>query len=410
MSYEPHLQSLVDALRADPDIVHGASFSEFRALFESQFGARFPPPKTKKKDYDDDDKGGGRDAAETRTREKEDEEGTTKQHPIVDDPDVVGPESEPVPKRIEESKLMMDPNNGGALTEDEANAMIDAKSKASSAFAAGDYASALEYYTKALDIQPSALTFSKRAECFMKLKRNAAATQDCEQALKINPDSAKALKVLGTAQRYLGQYEEACKNLGQGLAIDFDEQSAKVEKEAEKFFHEIRVAKSKEKAKKEQEEKRKMEEERRKRAEEAMKNANAANNNAAGGPGGGTPGGGGFPNSGFPGGIPPGMEGMMNDPEIMAAMMNPKVMNVLQQAQTNPGALIAAMNDPEVGPLLNKIVAKMGGSMGSGGMGGGGMPDFANMGGRAGGGASAASSRFTEEDAPPRSATVDEVD
>lgn len=390
MSYEPHLQSLVDDLRADPDIVNGASFSEFRALFESQFGARFPPPKTKK------DEDGGN-TTETRTTEKE--EGTTKQ-PLVDDPDVVGPESEPVPKRIEESKLMMDPNGSGALTEDEANAMIDAKSKASSAFAAGDYASALEYYTKVLDIQPSALTFSKRAECFMKLNRNTAATQDCEQALKINPDSAKALKVLGTAQRYLGQYEEACKNLGQGLAIDFDEQSAKVEKEAEKFFHEIRVAKSKEKAKKEQEEKRKMEE-RRKRAEEAMKNASA---NAGGH--GGTPGGG-FPNSGFPGGIPPGMEGMMNDPEIMAAMMNPKVMNVLQQAQTNPGALIAAMNDPEVGPLLNKIVAKMGGSMGSGGMGGG-APDFANM-GRAGG-ASAASSRFTEEDAPPRSATVDEVD
>ena len=401
MSYEPHLQSLVDALRADPDIVHGASFSEFRALFESQFGARFPPPKTKKDFEEEDGKEEGTTTTTTTTTKQQ------QQQPLVDDPDVVGPESEPVPKRIEESKLMMDPNgSGGALTEDEANAMIDAKSKASSAFAAGDYASALEYYTKALDIQPSALTFSKRAECFMKLNRNTAATQDCEQALKINPDSAKALKVLGTAQRYLGQYEEACKNLGQGLAIDFDEQSAKVEKEAEKFFHEIRVAKSKEKAKKEQEEKRKMEEERRKRAEEAMKNANANN---AGGPGGGTPGGGGgFPNSGFPGGIPPGMEGMMNDPEIMAAMMNPKVMNVLQQAQTNPGALIAAMNDPEVGPLLNKIVAKMGGSMGSGGMGGG-APDFANMGGRAGG-ASAASSRFTEEDAPPRSATVDEVD
>jgi len=395
MSYEPHLQSLVDALRADPDIVHGASFSEFRALFESQFGARFPPPKTKKDFEEEDGKEEGTTTTTTTTTKQQQQ-----QQPLVDDPDVVGPESEPVPKRIEESKLMMDPNGSGALTEDKANAMIDAKSKASSAFSAGDYASALEYYTKALDIQPSALTFSKRAECFMKLNRNKAATQDCEQALKINPDSAKALKVLGTAQRYLGQYEEACKNLGQGLAIDFDEKSAKVEKEAEKFFHEIRVAKSKEKAKKEQEEKRKMEE-RRKRAEEAMKNANA---NAGGH--GGTPGGG-FPNSGFPGGIPPGMEGMMNDPEIMAAMMNPKVMNVLQQAQTNPGALIAAMNDPEVGPLLNKIVAKMGGSMGSGGMGGG-APDFANM-GRAGG-ASASSSRFTEEDAPPRSATVDEVD
>ena len=290
--------------------------------------------------------------------------------------------------------------------------MIDAKSKASEAFSSGDYSTALEHYTKALELQPSALTFSKRAECFVKLKRNKAAKQDCEQALKINPDSAKALKVLGMAQRYLGEYEQACKNLGQGLAIDFDEQSAKVEKEAEKFFHEIRVAKSKEKAKREQEERRKMEE-RRKQAEEAMKNANMGGG-GGGGNGGGA--GGGFPNNGFPGGMPPGMEGLMNDPEIMAAMMNPKVMSVLQQAQTNPGALIAAMNDPEVGPLLNKIVNKMGGSMG-GGMGGG-MPDFGNMGGAGfGGGASASAgnngggSRFTEEDAgPPRSATVDEVD
>ena len=164
MSYEPHLQSLVDALRADPDVVHGASFSEFRALFESQFGARFPPPKTKKDVEEEDEK-------KRRGRRRRRRRNNNNNNPLVDDPDVVGPESEPVPKRIEESKLMMDPNNGGALTEDEANAMIDAKSKASSAFAAGDYASALEYYTKALDIQPSALTFSKRAECFMKLKR-----------------------------------------------------------------------------------------------------------------------------------------------------------------------------------------------------------------------------------------------
>ena len=170
---------------------------------------------------------------------------------------------------------------------------MEAKSNASQAFSNGDFASALEEYTKALRLQPtSALTFSKRAECFVKLKRNKAAKQDCEQALKINPDSAKAMKVLGTAQRYLGEYEEACKNLGQGLAIDFDEESAKVEKEAEKFFHEIRVAKSKEKAKREQEEKKKMEE-RRKEAEEAMKNANMGGGN------GGTPGGnpGGFPGS-----------------------------------------------------------------------------------------------------------------
>ena len=81
--------------------------------------------------------------------------------------------------------------------------MMEAKSNASQAFSNGDFASALEEYTKALRLQPtSALTFSKRAECFVKLKRNKAAKQDCEQALKINPDSAKAMKVLGTAQRF----------------------------------------------------------------------------------------------------------------------------------------------------------------------------------------------------------------
>jgi suppressor of tumorigenicity protein 13 len=285
--------------------------------------------------------------------------------------------------------------------------MMEAKSNASQAFSNGDFASALEEYTKALRLQPtSALTFSKRAECFVKLKRNKAAKQDCEQALKINPDSAKAMKVLGTAQRYLGEYEEACKNLGQGLAIDFDEESAKVEKEAEKFFHEIRVAKSKEKAKREQEEKKKMEE-RRKEAEEAMKNANMGGGN--GGTPGGNPG-------GFPGAFPPGMEGLMNDPEVMEAMMNPKVMSVLQQAQSNPGALIAAMSDPEVGPLLQKIVGKMGGSMGGGG-GGGGAPGFGNFSGGPGGGGfgggqqPTSENRFTEEDAAPhRPATVDEVD
>ena len=283
---------------------------------------------------------------------------------------------------------------------------MEAKSNASLAFSNGEYLLALEEYTKALRLQPtSALTFSKRAECFVKLKRNKAAKQDCEQALKINPDSAKAMKVLGTAQRYLGEYEEACKNLGQGLAIDFDEESAKVEKEAEKFFHEIRVAKSKEKAKREQEEKRKMEE-RRKQAEEAMKNANMGGGN------GGTPGGnpGGF--GGFPGGFPPGMEGMMNDPEMMEAMMNPKVTSVLQQAQANQGALMAAMSDPEVGPLLKKIVGKMGGSTG----GGGGAPGFGNFsgggpGGGFGGEQPQSENRFTEEDAAPhRPATVDEVD
>ena len=382
MSYKPHLPELVSDLKSNPSLIHDAEFLELKRVLETQFASTFPPKSNQN----------------TTPNEDVEDDVDIK----IEDPYIVGPELEPVDRPLLTTTETV--KEGEELSETDMNSMMEAKSNASLAFSNGEYLLALEEYTKALRLQPtSALTFSKRAECFVKLKRNKAAKQDCEQALKINPDSAKAMKVLGTAQRYLGEYEEACKNLGQGLAIDFDEESAKVEKEAEKFFHEIRVAKSKEKAKREQEEKRKMEE-RRKQAEEAMKNANMGGGNGGGNPG-GNPG-------GFPGGFPPGMEGLMNDPEMMEVMMNPKVMSVLQQAQSNPGALIAAMGDPEVGPLLQKIVGKMGGSMG----GGGGAPGFGNFSGGGGAGGFGgeqpqSENRFTEEDAAPhRPATVDEVD
>jgi len=71
----------------------------------------------------------------------------------------------------------------------------------------------------------------------------------------------------------------------------------------------------------------------------------------------------------------------------MAAMQNPKVMAALQGAMGgNPGALQAAMGDPEVGPVLQKLMAKFGGGMGGmPGMGGmGGMPGMGGMGGMGG--------------------------
>lgn len=50
--------------------------------------------------------------------------------------------------------------------------------------------------------------------------------RDCDHAIKLNPDSAKAFKVRGKAFRALGKYEEALKDLGTGQRIDFDEGSA----------------------------------------------------------------------------------------------------------------------------------------------------------------------------------------
>ena len=53
------------------------------------------------------------------------------------------------------------------------------------------------------------------------------------------------------------------------------------------------------------------------------------------------------------------MAQMMQDPEMMAAMSNPKVMQAMQQCMGNPMAMMQYMDDPEVGPVLQKLMAKM---------------------------------------------------
>ena len=89
------------------------------------------------------------------------------------------------------------------------------------------------------------------------------------------------------------------------------------------------------------------------------------------------------------------MQLLMSDPELAAGMQNPKVMAAFSSLlnepggigglMANPAKLQELMGDPEVGPFLQKLMAKLGPAMGGGFPGGGaGMP---NMGG--GGGAPA---------------------
>lgn len=78
---------------------------------------------------------------------------------------------------------------------------------------------------------------------------------------------------------------------------------------------------------------------------------------------------------------------LMSDPELAAGMQNPKVMEAFQKLlsepggpaslMSNPAKLQELMSDPEVGPFLQKLMAKMGGgAMGGmpGGFGGMGNP------------------------------------
>ena len=186
----------------------------------------------------------------------------------------------------------------------------------------GDLEGALSKYSEAVQAaEPSALLYANRADCLLKLGRPRAAVNDCNAALEMNPDSAKALRIRGTAHKDMGKYEEALKDLSASQAIDYNDSAA----EALKFCTEKHMEHEKELAKKRNEEKDKL----RKKAEEIKKAQEEAKREAAasassrtsaggmGGMGGGMPGGGmgGMPGGGM-GGMPGGLGGLMNDPEV----------------------------------------------------------------------------------------------
>jgi suppressor of tumorigenicity protein 13 len=285
------------------------------------------------------------------------------------------------------------------------------KQEASDFKAAGDYVKALENYNQAVvSAPPSALLYSNRAICLIQLEHYKEAEEDCNRALELNPDSGKALKTRGQLRfHHLNDWQGALSDLSQAQSIDFDPEVAQTLKELTK----LRVEEEKNQAK----ERLAKEDKMRKRAEDirkAQQEEKSQQQEQQGGGGGGMPGGmpdfGGMggADGGAGGGMPgmgggmPGMGGMdmgglmsmfMGDPEIQEGMKNPKVMAAFSELMSSPGGPAALlsdptklqkiMSDPEVGPVLQKIMGKLGGGMG--GMGGG-MPGGAPPGGGDGNG------------------------
>lgn len=255
------------------------------------------------------------------------------------------------------------------------------KQEAADLLSEGNLDGALEKYTAAiLAAPPSALLYANRANVLYKLQRYRAAERDCNEALKENPDSAKALRIRGKVRKELGQYAEALHDLSASQQIDFDENTVEDLKFlAEKHLeHEKLVANERIQ---EEDRLRKKAADIKKAKEDAMREAaeEEAQRSSAGMPGGFPGGMPGMPGGG--GGMPSGMEGMMgallSDPELMAAMQKPKVQAAFQELMSGPGGpmglmsnpakLQEMMSDPEVGPVLSKLMAKLGGGAGMGG-------------------------------------------
>ena len=54
------------------------------------------------------------------------------------------------------------------------------------------------------------------------------------------------------------------------------------------------------------------------------------------------------------------LQAALNDPEILAALQNPKMMGIFQDIMQNPGNVSKYMNDPDFMNVYSKLMSKFG--------------------------------------------------
>ncbi|KAL2261306.1 hypothetical protein VTK26DRAFT_4422 [Humicola hyalothermophila] len=89
------------------------------------------------------------------------------------------------------------------------------KNEGNKFFKAGDYTHAIEFYTKAVVLQPNNATYrGNRAAAFMSAGKYTEALEDCKKAVDLDPQNPKILLRLARIYTSLGQPEEAVATFG----------------------------------------------------------------------------------------------------------------------------------------------------------------------------------------------------
>ncbi|CAL8274947.1 unnamed protein product [Lota lota] len=254
------------------------------------------------------------------------------------------------------------------VTEEMMDQANDKKMEAINALGEGDLQKALELFTEAIKLNPCvAIMYAKRASVYIQMKKPNAAKRDCDRAISINPDSAQPYKWRGKANKLLGNWEEAAKDLATACKLDYDEDASALLKEVQPKANRIIEHRRKYERKREEKEI-KDKKERIKKAKEEHERAQKeeeARQAAGGGGAGGFPGGaGGFPGgAGGAGGSPFGMPGigdLLNDPEVLNAMKDQDVMDAFQDVAQNPANISKYQGNPKIMALITKLSAKFG--------------------------------------------------
>jgi len=355
------LKAFVNILKAQPALLHTPELAFLRDYLES-LGATLPPkpePKQEKEKTPEP-------AKEDTPAPPEPEEESQEDEPMSEESDVELDMEGVVEADQGDPQSMGDPNK--ELSEDDFDKFDAKRSEAMSVFSEGEWEKAIPIFTEAIEINAtSAMPFVKRGQCFMKLSKPNACIRDCTRAIEINPDNAAAHKYRGRANRLLGNFLEAAKDLRLACKIDFDDQADEWLREVTPNAKKIEEHERKKQRKREEKEIAEKKD-RIKKAQEARAKAAEEASDMGGMPG------------GMPGGMG-GMGGLFSDPELLESLSDPEVAAAFEDITSNPANIMKYQGNPKVMKLLTKMAGKMGG--GGGGMGGlGGM--FGGMGGAGG--------------------------
>lgn len=234
------------------------------------------------------------------------------------DPDRMHEETDPFPPSPDLSKT--------ELSDAELDRVNELKASAQEAIEDGDRAKALDFLNQAIALGGvTAMLMTKRADILLKLKRPLAAVKDCDIALSLNPDSGKAFRIRGLAYRHLQRWEKAHADLAAAQRIDFDDATEEVHKLVDQKYEAMKKARA--------------------RSPSPPRRTPQAAPEMS------------FPMGGGAGNI---FADLLSDPELASAMTNPRVMQAMQEMMSNPAALLQYQSDPEVGPVLMKLMAKFG--------------------------------------------------
>ncbi|KFV07123.1 Sperm-associated antigen 1, partial [Tauraco erythrolophus] len=101
------------------------------------------------------------------------------------------------------------------------------KEKGNEAFAIGDYAEAVTYYTRSISVIPTAAAYNNKAQAEIKLQDWDSALQDCEKVLDMEPGNVKALMRRATVHNQLQNYQTAMEDLSKVLCVEPENAIAK---------------------------------------------------------------------------------------------------------------------------------------------------------------------------------------